>query len=565
MYRSLVDRLRPRGDDSGFGLVEILISMTIFAIVVLASAPMLVGGLKAGRAAQLNLQGKALAQERLELMRNLPYHVARQNGQYLDVLDIYFRDLQATGALAANDICDARAYDSATSTYACTINDLGADFSGFSQVIRTTFLDFERNTVTPPAGYDSQTAGSDAPASALLGVAVTTAWTQGSRTSSYTLRSQISNSAADESSLRASLRLAALTLSSNLANGEILQFEGGLVSSEGSLTTGSTASLSVATARAQLASGNGISGAALSLSAPPLAQGTSPSNGSGYKLDGTCDYACFGQTAVTGNQDVTVALGQPQVSDATDQVVGSLRRTGSNTYRGFSYSNALLAAADPALRLAAAVPMLSAGLGSTTEVLNGKGYLDATGTGTTAVRSGGSTSASEIHVFPTDFAPGGVVQLVLTDASMTCFSGAGSGAVTASWSGTVRYWQQTGVDGTTGLPTGGYVSLPVAPGADALPVPASRSVLRVDANGDGFLDDDSGPSNVQLSRWIQSWEGLDDTADVVTSSGQRAAGAMNGVINVLTAPTRLVSGAPDATSAINLALGTIDCLAEDNR
>src|SRR5687768_8022882 len=125
--------------------------MTIFAIVSISTAPLLLGGLKAGRSSQLNLQGKALAQERLELMRNLPYHVARQNGQYIDVLDIYFRDLQGTGTLATNDICGARSYSSATSTYSCTINDLGPDYSNFRQVIRTTFLGFERNTIVPPS------------------------------------------------------------------------------------------------------------------------------------------------------------------------------------------------------------------------------------------------------------------------------------------------------------------------------------------------------------------------------------------------------------------------------
>lgn len=561
MSRSVIDRLRPRGADSGFGLVEIIISLTLFAVVVISTAPLLVGGLRAGRMAQLNLQGKALAQERLELMRNLPFHVARQNGQYLDVLDIYFRDLQPAGTLAPNDICDARSYDAATRTYNCTINDLGADYPGFSQVVRTTFMDFQRNTVSPPASYDSQTAGRDAPASTLLGVAVTTSWTQGSRTSSYTLRSQLANAVADESALKASLRLAALTLSSNLDDGEILQLEGGLVSGEGSLTTGSTAALSVATARAQLASGNGITGATLSLSAPPFAEGSSPSTGSGFTLDGTCNFACFGQTSITGNQKVTVALGQPQVSASTDPVVGSLRRTGSNTYRGFSYSNALLTSADPALRLSGR--MVSGGIGSTAEVLNGKGYLDATGSGATAVRSSGSTAVPLVQLFPTDFAPQGVVQLVLNGASLSCSSGGGSGAVSATWSGLARYWQQTGVD-ANGLPVGGYQELAVAPGATALAEPGGLSVLKGDADGDGVLDA-SGPANVQLSRWVQAWSALTDASDAVTSSGQRSAGTINGVITVITAPTRLISGVPDETSAINIALGTFSCHAEDNR
>lgn len=558
MSRSLADRLR-RGarDDEGFGLVEILIAMTIFAIVSISTAPLLLGGLKAGRSAQLNLQGKALAQERLELMRNLPYHVARQNGQYIDVLDIYFRDLQATGTLAANDICDARAYDGTTSTYACTINDLGSDYRNFRQVIRATFLDFQRNTVVPPATYNSQTSGADSPASALLGVAVTTTWTQAGRSSSYTLRSQIANAQTDESTLSAALSAAALTITSNLADGDILKLEGGLVSGEGSLTTGSRASLNATTARAGLASGLSETGAALSLTAPPAAAGSSPSDGSGHMLNGSCGFACFGQTSVSGNQDVTVALGQPQASTASSPVVASLRRTGSNTYRGFSYSNATAAAVDPALKLTGA--MVSAGTGSTTEVLNGSGYLDATGTGATAVRSSAGAILPYLELFPTSFAPSGVVQVALTSASLTCASGGGAGSVNATWSGAVRYWTQTGVD-SNGLPTGSYVSTTLAPGGSALPDLASM-VLKADVTGDG-IPDGVAPQDAPLSRWIQAWSALTDPASAVTAAGQRSTGAVSAVVSVLTAPTR---GAADETSAINLAVGSLTCHAEDNR
>lgn len=532
--------------------------MTIFAIVSISTAPLLVGGLKAGRTAQLNLQGKALAQERLELMRNLPYHVARQNGQYIDVLDIYFRDVQTTGALAANDVCDARAYDVATSTYSCTINDLGSDYPNFRQVVRTTFLDFQRNTVVPPASYNSQTSGVDSPASALLGVAVTTSWSQSGRTSSYVLRSQIANARADESTLSAALGAAALTITSNLADGDILKLEGGLVSGEGSLTTGSRASLNATTARAGLASGLSETGASLSLTAPPAAAGTSPSDGTGHMLNGSCEFACFGQTSVSGDQNVTVDLGQPQVSSAASPAVSSLRRTGSNIYRGFTYGNAASAAIDPQLKLSG--PMVSAGTGSTTEVLNGSGYLDATGNGSTAVQAVATASLPYLELFPTSFAPNGVVQIALSSASLSCASGGGSGSVTATWSGVVRYWQQSGVHATTGLPVGGYVETVLAPGGSDLPL-LSTWVLKADVTGDGIADGVA-PEDVPLSRWIQAWSALIDPSDAVTSTGRRSTGAVSAVVSVLTAPTR---GALDETSAINLAVGSLTCHAEDNR
>lgn len=557
MYRSLADRLRRGGDDEGFGLVEILIAMTIFSIVSISTAPLMLGGLKAGRAAQLNLQGKALGQERLEQMRNLPFHVARQNGQYLDVLDIYFRDLQATGSLATNDTCAARSYDAGTKTYSCTINNLGSDYRAFRQVIRTTFLDFQRGTVTPPAGYNSQTSGADSPASSLLGVAVTTSWTQSGRSSSFTLRSQIANAQADENAISVAVGTAALTITSNVANGDILKLEGGLVNGEGSLTTGSRASLNATTARAGFSSGLSTTGASLSLSAPPAAVGTSPFDSNGHMLDDTCTFACFGQTSVSGNQAVTVALGQPQVSSSSDPVVSSLRRTGSNTYRGFTYGNALSAAVDPLLRLAG--PMISGGIGSTTEVLNGSGYLDAAGSGGTAVRAVGTAALPYLELFPTDFAPNGVVQVALTSSSLGCVSGGGTGSVAASWAGAVRFWQQTGVDGS-GLPTGGYVSTALAPGGADLPALTSL-VLKADANNDGIVDTNTA-ADISLSRWVQAWSALTDPSEAATSSGRRSTGVISAVVSVLTSPTR---GTADETSAINLAVGSLTCHAEDSR
>lgn len=274
-------------------------------------------------------------------------------------------------------------------------------------------------------------------------------------------------------------------------------------------------------------------------------------------LDGTCALACFSQTSVTGNQDVTVALGQPQVSSAGDPVLSSLRRTGSNTYRGFSYNNATSAELDPQLRLAG--PMVSAGVGSTTEVLSGAGYLDATGTGATAVRSAGTVRLPVFQLFPTDFAPQGVVQVTLSQASLSCTSGGGAGAVVADWSGEVRYWQQTGVN-SAGQPTGAYVSHELEPGEGALPLPEQTPVLKADPAVSGLA-----PGDVPLSRWVQSWSALTDPSSVVESSGQRSTGKVNAVVSLLSAPTRVVGGLVDETSAVNVSVGALSCHAEDNR
>jgi prepilin-type N-terminal cleavage/methylation domain-containing protein len=497
--RSLADRLRRRsaGDD-GFGLVEIIIAMMIFAVVTIATAPLFVGGLKAGRAAQLHLQGKSLTQERLEKMRNLPYHVARQNGQYLDVLDIYFRDLQANGALSAGDVCSTRTYAAATSTYTCRITALGTAYPGFSQVVSTQFIDAARAVKVPPATYTSQTAGVDAPVSNLLSTTVVTSWTQAGKTRTFSLRSFIANAQADPNVINASLRASAFSISSNMSTGDVLELEAGLVSSEGALNTGSTAGLSVAAARGGLASGVSATGASLSLSAPPAATGSSPSAG-GTFLQSSCAMLCFGDTAITGAQTADVTSGLPKVSASANQVTATLKRTGTGSFKGFSYSNADPSVIAPALLLDPTLPMVSAyqAAGGST-VASASAYLDATGSGASAVKSSSTVAVNELDLFPTTFISGGrgLVRVVLSSATLACQSGGGATSVTANWAGQVGYWSSA-IDG--------YVYYGAAAGTEQPHGAAGCTAQHLDPDVDG-ADERRGRGGVRRG----AGQGLDE-------------------------------------------------------
>ncbi len=534
----MADHWRRRcAGDAGFSLVEIMIAMIIFGIVAAATTPLLLGGLKAGRMSQLNLQAKALGQERLERMRNLPFHVARQNGLYLDVLDIYHRDLTAAGSVAAGDTCSARSYASTTKTYSCTITSFGADYFGFTQVVSTQFVNAKREVLAPPATYTSQVAGVDTPPANLLSVVVKTSWKQSGKTMSFTVRSYIANAQDTPNAITASVRASALQLTTELSTGQILQFEGGLISSEGALTTGSTASLSAVAARIGLSSGTDVKGAALSLTAPPADTGASPT-GTVQNLSGsTCEIACFGPTAVTGNQQLTVASGEPKVSLTSNPVTATLSRSGSSIYRGFSVTNATALQVDPALELVG--PMVSAGVtGTSSQVLRGSGYLDATGSGASSVTAGIEVGVPVLQLFPTAFAPEGVVQVQLDSASMTCKSGVGSASMTSTWAGQVRYWSAG---------AGGYVPLSIDPGATALPNPATLQVI----------------PGKPLSTWVDNWSAAGTTASANETSGKRAKGTRSAVLSLLTTQTR--PGLSGKTSPINLAVGSLTCVAEDAR
>ena len=129
---SFLSRLRGRpASDEGFTLAEVITALMIFGVIAAALIPMLISATRLATIAKLSTQAKQLSVERIESMRNLPYYVAFDNGQYRDILDIYFRDLQAAGALEANDPCTARAFIAASSTYRCTINPI----SGYAKFI----------------------------------------------------------------------------------------------------------------------------------------------------------------------------------------------------------------------------------------------------------------------------------------------------------------------------------------------------------------------------------------------------------------------------------------------
>src|SRR5690242_6993432 len=84
------------GDAAGFGLVEILVALFVIGLAAAASTPLLVSGIDASITARMNTQAKDLAQQRIESMRDLQFHVDRQNGPFIDLLDIYYTDLNST-------------------------------------------------------------------------------------------------------------------------------------------------------------------------------------------------------------------------------------------------------------------------------------------------------------------------------------------------------------------------------------------------------------------------------------------------------------------------------------
>jgi prepilin-type N-terminal cleavage/methylation domain-containing protein len=541
-----LSRLRRQADE-GFSLVEILVSITILGIVAAGVLPLLLSSIQAATLAKLNTQAKGVAQERLERMRNLPFHIAHVNGNYIDVLDIYFKDLRNPGTVGTGDSCASRRYDAATLSSICAIATTTVGAARFDQSIATKFVTSTGAAVTPRSTYDSQVTNLDAPASGLLDVIITTTWTQAAKSKTFVLRSRVVSSSTDEPLIRSKMQASALKVTGGTATGDVLQFEAGVISAEGSKATATSASGTAVGAYGSLQSGRQAQGANVTLSAPlddvRTGLGSVDTKDLGTLTNasaGGCALVCFGRTRIDGQAAALTSGGMPKVG-VTSGGTGyeaELVRTGSGPDKGFQYNNATLAEAAAALGVSS-LPLVGSGGGADQEIITSSGWVTASDSTPTSVSSHVQSATQLIKLFPTTYASEGVVQLTLNSASLTCKDSDAAG-VTADWLATVSVWRHSGT-------TSGYQTYVIKPGGtDTLPSPTSVTVA----------------PGVLLSSFVTAWEGLTAAASTVALPGTASRSAtIPSVVSILTAPTRL----NDASSVLNIALGSLSCYAEDNQ
>ena len=83
--------------EEGFTLIEVVVAFGLLGVVMVSALPVFVNMLKATAVTKANTQAKNLAQERLDQVRDLRFHVDRQNGPFLDLLDTYYTNATSTG------------------------------------------------------------------------------------------------------------------------------------------------------------------------------------------------------------------------------------------------------------------------------------------------------------------------------------------------------------------------------------------------------------------------------------------------------------------------------------
>lgn len=537
--RRLLDR---RAGDRGFSLIEVMVALTLLTIVAAAAIPLLLSAASAARTAKYITQAKSLAQQRVEQMRNLPYHVdAAPAYPRVDLLDLYFPNLTAASGTTIANVTSgyvttqARlAGEPATGPfYRTVVTNLGNDFTQFRQVVATQYLSKTRAVITPPAGYDRQAQGNDVPPSLYLGVTVVTAYMKSPKPATYRLFTQIADANAAVAEIVNQARASAVRFTSQV-NGAQLLTEAGIVNAEGARANGATATFFGQGALMYLNPGNLVKGAELVRGAPPDVGTASTALGRRSLVNGdACTLSCIGRTRID-NGFVSVSGSLPRVGTSAAPVTSGVVR---ETY-GVRYSN------DPsvaALALRAGEPIIRAAEITDSNLAIGTAYLDATANGTGhLVRAVAGARTQLFQLFPTTFTPTGrsVVELELRSSSLSCLAGTGGPSATASFEAYVRYFD---------WPSQSYVALPVITngGADVL---ASYNPAAIQVGPTQFLSD-----------YIGTWSNL--TAPQTTVTGTSVSAQLEGIISITTAPTRT----GDPTSTIGIRVGSLSCYAEDTR
>src|SRR3954468_11973880 len=180
-----------------------MVAITLVSIAAGGSIPLLIVGMKAANTSKLNTQAKNLAQQRMESMRDLSFHVDRQNGPFVDLLDIYYTNVSTTSTTRtrAGETEVGQWVSSGTSPapsgplYKVSVSSI-PDFPTFTQTVYSQFLTVTGSALAAStfSAYDSQTEGKDQPPTPMLGVTIVTSWNDHGTSHSYKSYTRIADS-----------------------------------------------------------------------------------------------------------------------------------------------------------------------------------------------------------------------------------------------------------------------------------------------------------------------------------------------------------------------------------
>ena len=577
---------RSRGDDGGFTLVEIMVALLILALGSAAVVPVLIVGSKAGHASKLNTQAKNLTQERMERMRDLQFHVEKQNGDFVDLLDLYYTN-RSTSPTTTNYGTETRTgvwVGSGTPVngepvvpfYRVTINAIDG-YPRFKQTVTTQFLQVNGAAVpeTQFTVYNSQSEAADGPPALLVGVTVLTSWKQGSSTKSYRAYTRIADSRGSVSSLTSQGKATFLKVTSGAPDGRALTAKVGVASADGSQSTGSTATGSGNAGSAsdsiagEMEVANGVKTA-------PVTTNVTPATVAATKVgDGTCGWAAYGESQIT-NLSASITNGVPQVPSTVstinpqpNQVTSGLYAAGGNNQCGlFAFNNHAVALQDdgyyPPLFLDDDDPLVyMSNAPGNARLATGSAWVDATSLVSnphTVTSGAGASGSRQVEIFPSLWlvnggSSRGLVNVTLNSSSIRCTTSVTVGAtpvqsVSAAYDITIEYWRATNNIGGGAWTTVNSVWNGTA-SADPLAA-INLNTTKVYENGAIVY---------YLSDFISSW-GLTRSITLGSTNGVYS---VDNVFSLATVPVRIAGAVLDPASSVGVELGHLSCAADDTR
>lgn len=607
----------------GFTLVETLASIVVFFIVTLGVLPLINGAIRGSGLARSLTLGKGLAESTMESIRGLPFHNSRTT-QRLDVLDFYYPSYQADGSYET--VCP-----SATApTGACPANIP----PGYEVEVTAAFVK-QSNTGTPelyntiviPADtYVWNGANNEPPDEAqYVRIDVETRWTLGGVDRDFRLDTLMGDRKSGALSVDGSARVEYF-----LQVGSSFNIDGSrsdMTASLGAIESRiesrllTTADQIVTSGTLRIADSNQVrqftdvevTGETGSASAPPDTNGTVVPAGA----------VTLTHPQPTGAGTVIASLGDATVSNLRAQQSGSLP-IARGQYLFTSGLSAFMTAtnqadtSDAGLRLAPGVEMVRVTPTATGGTVYGatEGLTTAVGAGrkvqTTATVRGAATvgsGAGTISILPVRFttpANGPVVEVSNFTADVSCPSTgvAATSVPSATWSATLRYWQET--NQFDNVSAGSYVAVENAPGAGLSGSPGTGTP-RVDPlaalvsnppmvhefvdpldpeasspfgsekdvylfpvrhthpaeDGDGDGEGDNEPVDVVHNHagYLSSWSSLPETVTSASPDGRSTSARIEGAIRMTTTPTSPANG----VTAMNISIGSLSCQALDRR
>jgi Tfp pilus assembly protein PilV len=581
-------RRKPSGQ-AGFSLVETLAALTVFTLVTLGVAPLMISSLRGASLSRSHTRGKNIAVQAMERIRGLPYFVSVGSvtpvtEPRVDVLDLYFPDMASTGS---------NGYQSRTSSYVtmCSFSSVSPTSNGALAcppgVPEGYTVKYEATFVTPsgsgfstvvPSGYNWNSTTTETAPSALLKIVVEVSWTLSGRTHDESLTTLVGERDLAEDNIRGTAQIdyvvQGLTGYVDLSErpGNLVALVGSSESKIESRTV-TSADQTVETGRLTLTreevgSDPAVTladefGASESLHAPP----------NSYLAPDV-----VGSPVAVAHPDLglTVAsLGLSRVDDPGVKVETDLpTATGGfafNTISDLTYAvfNDPGAGGSAKLHLAGG-PMLSVG-GIGSSELSGATNAYATALTPSAGRKVEATVTAgfeKLRMLPADFIihPDASV-IVITDfsASLNCRATAtgGTSAATGSWSATLLYWAD--LDPDDGVPEGEYVSVPlsgtIGSGAtDPLATLRESSNPLVfdhpDPDKDVYLFDDG-----TVAGYLSDWSSRARIQSSVDTSGRSSTVDLDGAIQIVTSAVN--PAVP--RSMVTASIGAMSCEVVDKR